>query len=185
MRKVAVFLLSALLPVMASAANVTVSWNNPATNTDGSSIPASGDGSLISTRVEYGICNGPMTSLTVQQPATSVEVTGLAVGTWCFRAYAKNTYGQESGPSNIAQKVIQPTTPNPPTIVTVETVAYELNENGREVKLGRNVGSIPLGTVCSGFPLVEKGGKKYYELPLDVVTLDRMPKSAVVVGSCA
>jgi PKD repeat protein len=73
--------------------------------------------------------------------------------------------------------------PNPPTIVTVTTVAYELNKRGG---VGSAVGYVALNTPCLGTaPLISKSGKTYYEVSLADVELSKMPKSVIVVGVCA
>ena len=269
-------LVALLVSATALAGTATVSWNHPTTNTDGSPIATSGDGALVATRIRYGLCSGGVfsgstDSVNVAFPINSVLIDELAPGLWCFEAYARNGFGNESGASNLASKtvpaanvapvitnpgnqstyagagvnlqlvatdangdaltfsatglptgivlsaasglitgspttagsysvtvtvtdavgatdsasftwsVLTPPTPNPPTIVTVETVAYEWNgKNANKV-----VGTIALGVPCIGEPLrVDRAGS-WYELPLDKVTLTRMPKSAIVVGRCA
>lgn len=105
---------------VALAAGLNFSWTNAVTNTDGSAIPATGPGSLTETRVEYGPCNASRTDLlsvtgTVSAPGTSAVVSTLPPGEWCARARHVNTYGKVSDPSNVAYRVIDAPTPNPPT----------------------------------------------------------------------
>lgn len=176
----------------AHAADATVSWTMPATNTDGSAIPASGAGSIASTRVEYGSCSGTAFGtkageVTVPAPATSTTITGFAAGsTACFRAYVKNTYGTESAPSGVVSKTFPTPTPNPPTIVTIATTAYDVQIGGPDgVKLGRNVGTVPLGTACGEEVVVYTRKGLFYEVPRDAVSLSRQPRSSVVVAKCA
>lgn len=113
--------LSLLLGAVAAyAATVNVSWTNATKNTDDSSIPSSGPGSIASTRVEIGTCNGTafgtkVGEFTVQGAATTATSPNLQPGTWCARAFHTNTYGSESGPSNVAVKVIAAPTPQPPS----------------------------------------------------------------------
>lgn len=133
---------------VAQATDVTVTWTNPTTNTDGSSIPATGPGSLTGTRVEHGTCVGAAFGtangeVTAAAGATSVVITGLAPATHCVRAFARNTYGTESAASNVFVKAISPPVPNPPTIVTVATVARLYLKD-----LSFRVGSIALGEAC-------------------------------------
>lgn len=175
----------------AQAYNATVSWTNPTTNTDGSAIPASGAGSLTSTRVEHGSCVGSAFGtkngeVVVNQPATSTTITGFAPGyVACFRAYAKNTFGNESGPSIVGTKTMPTPTPNPPVLGATITVAYEiLPDRWDGVKLGRNIGTVEKGAPCMGDPIQTNKGE-YYEVALDNVKLRKMPKSAIVVTKCA
>lgn len=185
-------ILSALLALFtvalpAMAADVSVSWTQPVTNTDGSAIPASGAGAIASNRVEWGSCSGAAFGVkagekTVTPAATSTTVTGLAPGTHCFRAYATNTYGAESAASNVASKVISPPTPNPP-VITVATVVYELTNKGG---IGKYVGSVPLGTSCVGD--VRKtwaDGTTWYEVPRSSVTLTKPTRAKVLVAKCS
>jgi hypothetical protein len=104
-----IFLFLSLITLSAYAGTAIVSWTPPTTNTDGSAIPATGPGSLSSIRVEWGTCSGTLFGTKIGEVSTSpsftsVEVTGLAAGLHCFRAFAKNTYGQESAASNVASK---------------------------------------------------------------------------------
>lgn len=105
---------------LAVAATFNVSWNNATQNTDSSPIPASGPGSIVSTRIEYGSCSGTafgtkQGEFTVTGQAETGTTPDLAPGTYCLRAFHRNTYGQESGPSNVAQKVVAAPTPRPPS----------------------------------------------------------------------
>lgn len=176
-----------LIATRAQAADASVSWTMPTQNTDNTPIPATGSGSIASSRVEWGSCIGTAFGTkageaTVPAPATSYVVADLAPATWCFRAYAKNTFGVESGPSVVVSKVIVPPTPKPP-VITVATLAYDLTSRG---SIGRLVGKVPLGTACVGDVVKTwKDGSTFYEVPRDSVTLTRQPRSAIVVAKCA
>lgn len=119
MRKL-LFLVMALMGAVALAATANMTWTNPTENVDATPIPLSGAGSIASTRIEYGTCNvdafgTKVGEVTVPGAATAGNVSGLAPGKWCFRAYTRNTYGSESGPSNVASKTYEAPTPKPPT----------------------------------------------------------------------
>lgn len=123
------------------AANVEVSWTQPTTNVDGSTIPTTGPGRLIGNRVEWGTCVDTAFGVAAGQqvfavPTVRYTVLSLLPGTHCFRAYASTTYG-ESAASTAAQKVIVPPLPNPPTIVTATTVAYKYRQINGELSLAR------------------------------------------------
>lgn len=169
------------------AGELNVTWTNPTQNTDGTAIPASGDGSLTGTRVEWGVCNGTTWGGTtgervVPAPGTTTKITNLAPGTWCVRGYARNTYGLESAPSGVASKVIVPPTPNPPVLtVEVGAIAYELKIIGNgEVRLGRSVGTVNTDTECGEVYV----GENFATVPLEFVSLDKTPKSSIVVAEC-
>jgi len=159
-------LLLGLLPTVASA--VVVSWTNPTTYTDGTSIPS---GVLTGTRVEWGTCAGSAFGTkageqTIPQPMVSVDLGAFAPGTHCFRTYAR-TATAESGPSMVAQKTVAAPIPNPPTLLTVSGLAYELNAN----KLGtRVVGNVELGTACIEPLRALSNGQKYYQVATSSVT---------------
>lgn len=179
MRKL--LLMLAVLPLPVLAADVTVSWTNPTTRVDGSPI---GAGELATTTLYYGLCGDTPAALDVPQPATSVDITGLAYGEYCFTATVTDVYGLESQLSAQVTKTLNPTNPpNPPTLLTVEQVAYEIKVKGNgDIMLGRAIGTVPLGTECSdAFQLGD-----YYQIPLDAVSVDK-PKlqSNLIVARCA
>jgi hypothetical protein len=150
-----------LLPFAALAANVTASWTHPTQFTDGTSLPLS---SIASTRVEYGSCSGTAFGtkageVVVPAPATSITINNFAPGTHCFRAFTRTVAaagGLESGPSGVATKVIAFPPPNPPTIVTIETVAYSLKYTKSGLRLAKG-GSIALGVPCGSAKVTIKG----------------------------
>lgn len=182
-----VFLGMGLWATRAPAADATLGWTLPTQNTDNSAIPATGAGSLVSTRIEWGTCSGTAFGTkageaVVPTPATTYVVTDLAPATWCFRLFAKNTYGIEGGPSNVVSKVAVPPTPKPP-VLTVTTLAYDLTFTG---SIGRLVGNVEPGTACVGDVIKTwKDGSTFYEVPLASVSLTREPRSTRVVAKCA
>lgn len=169
----------------AFAAEAQLTWVQPTQNVDGSSIPASGEGRLIGNRAEWGTCNGTAFGIKAGEqafatPTTAYTVTGLTPGTWCFRVYASSTYG-ESGPSNVAQKVITPPLPKPPTGLTVAdgTAFTVLKREDRFVLLP--VGTVPAGTACDTTQSVNG----MYVVPRDAVTWSGTVKPVVVVSACS
>lgn len=175
-----------VIAARAFATDVAVTWTQPAANTDGSAIPASGAGSIASNRIEWGTCNGAtfgtrVGDRVVSPVATAATVTGLGPGTWCFRAYATNTYGQESAASNAAQRVVNPPTPNPP-VVTQATIA-RLWRNGLKYEVGRVALNVPCGTL-------KLDGRRadWYTVPRETVTLNkygrRLPVGSTIVAKC-
>lgn len=189
---IVILLVLIALPRYVFAADLNVSWTHPAQNTDGTAIPASGAGALTETRIEYGLCNGTSWGTKtgesiVAYPATTVVIPGVGPGTWCVRGYSRNSFGVESVASNIATKVVPPPTPRPPTLVTVESVAYEikLRPVTQMASLGRRVGVIAYGVPCQEGALVETIRGEYYPVPQDKVMLYHEPKSSIVVARCA
>lgn len=170
MKRLALALL-ALFASSAFAGSAVVSWTNPTQNVDGSSIPASGAGSLVSTRVEVGTCSGTafgtrISEVVVPAPATSTTIDNLAPGPHCFRAFSRNTFGQESAASNVAAKTIPTPVPNPPTITTVAVVAglnraplYRINADGSRGSVV--LGFVPVGAECVGPVVYRYRGADY------------------------
>lgn len=172
-----------LLTSSAFAADVTVTWTPPTQNTDGSAIPATGAGSIDQTRVEYGTCSGPTSSVfgtkagevAVPAPATSVKITGFAPATRsCFRAYARNTYGVESVASLTVAKDIPAPTPNPPVLAVpviagmLQTPVYSVTAAGARSAF---VGFTDVGTQCSGPVLFSYRAQSFREVPKAAVKL--------------
>jgi hypothetical protein len=82
------------IEVKAGVSNaVTIKWTPPTTNTDGTPLD-----DLAEYRVSYGQASGNYSyALTTGSPAiTSLEIQGLASGTWYFAVKAVNSSGVES-----------------------------------------------------------------------------------------
>jgi hypothetical protein len=179
-------LLAVLMVVSAPlyAGTATVHWTNATQNTDGSSIPASGAGSLVSTRVEYGSCSGTAFGtkageVTANAPATSAVIT-LGPGTYCFRAFSRNTYGSESAASGVATKTIQAPTPSPPTLTTIDTAAYQVVPKTNQFAFVK-VGTVPLGAPC----VAGQSVNTYTVVPRWKVKWSGWNRPSVVVAKCA
>jgi len=178
----------AVVSGVASAATLSVSWTNPVLNVDGSTIPASGPGSLTGTRVEYGSCSGAAFGSAVGEvvaaaPAEATSFTGIGPGTYCVRAFARNTYfpalAPESAASNVYSKVVPAPVPAPPIVVTVETFAYEVQVKPSGVRVVQ-VGTVPLGVACGA-----EVASGYYEIDPAVATLRGSYKGGLLVARCA
>lgn len=131
-----------------------VTWTNPTTRTDGSALTAAQIGS---TEVEYGTCSGtafgtPTGAQSVTGAATTLTVTNLAAGTWCFRARTVDTGSNHSAWSAVVSKVVPVAPPSPPTLVTIATYAYEF----RPRLIGGfrlvRVADVPMGIPCAQIP---------------------------------
>jgi hypothetical protein len=188
--------LAALLPGMALAVPVTLTWQNPTTHTDGSAL------TVISTRIEYGSCGGTVTAPTFGTKAgewvqTGAEATSqspnLSPGTYCFRALARGavttacTTPCESVPSNVARKVVAPTAPNPPANLTAQedlTAWTVVTTDGAIVAL--EVGQVAPGTACNPDQYVKTSGRAetLYEVPLSAVTFLPGQNAIVTFSAC-
>jgi hypothetical protein len=113
MRKIALFLLSAVWATTACAATAALSWTGPTLNTDGSPV----------TTLTYNIYQGLTGALVKVQSgvttATATITAGLTPGTTqCFAVTAVEA-GQESAQSTTACAAIPLPTPGVPTQITV------------------------------------------------------------------
>lgn len=152
-------------PVFAQPAPKTVTWVNATKNTDGSSIPATGAGSLVRTTVEYGTCMSrnpdvfgtKQGEIFVAAPAQTLQLSLVVVQEYCLRAWHANTYAVApfvansagtSGYSNVAFTSVAPPSPQPPASLTVTNpTAYEMRTtNGKLVAYA--VGTVQLGSLC-------------------------------------
>ena len=155
------------LPLSALADTVSLSWSNPTTNTNGSAIPATGTGSIASNRIERGSCSGTAfgTSQANYTTLTAVETfttPDLAPGTYCFRVFAKNTYGNESLASNVVQKIIASPVPNPPNGVVINSAAMQMRKSSAGVWwIVKGVGTIPKDSPCYDADLLKKTDGTY------------------------
>lgn len=170
----------------ASAGDAVLTWTLATANTDGSAIPATGPTSLAATRVEWGTCSGSNFGTasgqqTVATPATTYTITGLAAGTWCFRAYSRTVAGLESAPTNAVSKTILQAPPNPPGNLTVaDLTVYQFIGTTDAIVLNP-VGTVPAGTACD--PSQSVNGR--YAVPRAVVSWYGSVRPRVVFAQCS
>jgi hypothetical protein len=141
-----------LIAGSAFAGQAVVTWTNPTARTDGSPLT-----NLAGTEVEFGTCSGTafgtvIGAQAVTGTATTLTITGLTAGTYCFRAQSVDANNLHSAWSAVASKVVPVAPPNPPTIVTISTIAFQL----RQVKPGVfalvRSGSVIKGESCDLLP---------------------------------
>lgn len=154
-----------LIAGSAFAGQAVVTWTNPTARTDGTALTAAQIGS---TEVEYGTCSGTAFGTVTGTQAvtgagTTLTITGITAGTYCFRARTHDTLNNLSAWSNIASKVVPMAPPNPPVLVTVSTYAYEFRPRTfggfklvrvADVQIGAPCAEIP-GLTDSGFGIAE------------------------------
>jgi Putative Ig domain len=87
----------------AATATVSLAWNAPIQNSDGTPITG-----LAGFHIYYGTVAGALSSTaTVSSPTTTTyTLSGLAHGTYYFSVVAYNTAGQDSNSSNMATTTI-------------------------------------------------------------------------------
>jgi hypothetical protein len=167
----------------AVAGSATATWMNPTSYVDGTVM---GIGDITQTRLEYGSCVGTSFGtksgeVVASGTATTATVSNLAAGTYCFRAYTK-AKGVESAPSNVASKVVPQTAPNPPTLMTVDTVAYSITVDYQNLAIVKNtaVGKVPLGVACSA----ANTDDGYHMVPRTAVAWAGANRPTYVVAKC-
>jgi hypothetical protein len=187
------------LTCSAADGTATLTWTAPTQYTDGRTIVATGAESLKGFKAYYGTAGTPLnrTADIPNKAATTYTITGLTAATWDFAMTAYLENGMESALSNTATKVVElPATtataavdvsvkPKPPVLSTTITVAYEMNgiKNDGTIRLGRDVGTVALGTPCIDYEFVTDRGT-YYGIDRENVELYRTPKSSMIVTKC-
>ncbi len=179
-----------LFAMGAPAATLNGSFTYPITFVDGSPLTLA---QIEKTRIEFGTCVGGAFGVkqgetTVFPPATAYTISGLIPGTYCIRGYTKATAaagGAESSPTGVVTVTIPYPAPNPPVLGVINITAYETKQNPTGIMLGRNVGTVPLGTPCYDTPLIEEWNATYYPVPVEAVTFTKPPKAGTtIVAAC-
>lgn len=179
-------LLLLLSSVAYAATPPTVTIVDPTTNTDGSAIPSSGPGALVSRRIEYGTCSGTafgtkQGEVVVAEPATTYVFSGLTTpGDYCFQGYALNTYGLESAVSNVVKKTVVAPTPGK---ATLSMNVFE-KQNGKVVLVGK----IALKVKCGADAKCQSpfSGAELFNVPRNRVTFTpHKDTGAQTLGVCA
>jgi hypothetical protein len=104
---------------VAQAAKIQVQWANPTTNSNGSPLT-----DLWWVNIEWGTCNGAafgvrQSNLVVMQnvkATTKAFIYPTGLTKVCIRAFAVNSAGNTSNPSNVAIKDLLPTPGKPVTL---------------------------------------------------------------------
>ena len=113
-----------LIALPAGAADVKVSWTNPTQYSDGTALALD---NIKDTRVQYGTCTTATTptfgTLTgekyVPGPEATMTFTGVAAGTYCFRAQTTDLQSRVSSWSVVVSKPIVEIKPKAPTSVVI------------------------------------------------------------------
>lgn len=189
---VAGLLLLALVGFIAtrvSAATVSGTITHATTYDDGTPLGVN----FKQSRVEVGTCT-LLGSFNVKEGealvAPSVTTWSATVarqfGDFCARARTETVSGLFSVYTGTVKVTKVEPNPNPPTF-TVGTVAYEYKQTGSGPMLGRNVGTVPLGTQCLSAPLVVTADGEYRQIPLDAVSVapNTKLKTSTLIALCA
>ena len=191
MRRIVALLIGLSVSASAMAATATLTWTHPTQNTDGSTIPATGNGSIAQTRVEWGTCSSTggfgtkESEVVVQYPTSTVTINNFVGGeTVCFRAFSKNTYSVESNASAVVAKTFDAPKPRPPVLSAAITVAYEITLDRKlNLRLARQVGTVEIGSPCMDTPMQTNRGI-YFPIDWQYVTFTKTPRASIVVTKC-
>jgi hypothetical protein len=161
-------------------------WTNPTQNTDNTPIPSTcptgvtSCGKLVSTRIEYGTCQGTAPNqtfgtkvgeITIANPtATQAQLSVTVPQVYCIRALSKNDFTVESAPSNVATRSFSAPTPKAPQLV-VDAIAFEVRTGADGKLLAQRIGVVHPGTLCASED----------QRVVDGVTYSRVDRSAVDV----
>jgi hypothetical protein len=163
------------LPHTVRAAETTLSWTPPITNTNGTPLT-----NLAGYRIYYGQGTLGQTIQVMNPAATSFVVNGLTPGTWSFEVTAY-TAQAESARSNRVQRTFleAPTVPNAPVVQAGALTVYTIVKRVDGFVL-LPVGTVPAGTQCD--PSQSVNGR--YAVPRAVVTWTGSTRPDVVVANC-
>lgn len=172
----------------AQSADATLTWTHPTQRVDNTPIAIT---EIRETQIDWAKCAAgnvfPTTvdgTRAVAAPATTTVVTGLAYGTWCFRARTADTGGLVSANSNTVWKqYLAP--PKPPVIVTVSGLVWEMRTHPVDGPyLARVIGTIEAGKPCLG--LAPQIGFDLFAVNPADANLDRKPNpNSIVVAQCS
>jgi hypothetical protein len=155
-------------------------WDRPTTYVDGTTL-ASTD--VASYEIEAALLGSTAWTKvgTVSAPIQAFTRIGIKANEiWQYRVTVVLVSGQRSTPSNVAAgpPTVEPA-PNPPTLKTVDTLAYEINKSTDALALNA-VGTVALGVSCK--PEYDANG--LHVVPRSSVKFATLTKPLVVVAKC-
>lgn len=120
MKRLLLYICLSLMCSVAEAAKITVTWQNPTQNTDGSALT-----NLSSIIIEWGTCNGTAFGTMKGSSLIATDVVGASMKAFiyptglakvCIRAQALAANGAFSDYSNVAIKDLLPSPGKPVTL---------------------------------------------------------------------
>lgn len=193
--------LALLVTFAAGAETKTVTWVNAIRNTDTTTIPATGTGSLVRTVVEYGTRNAQggfnvkQGEVFVAAPAQTLNLNLVVIQEYALRAFHCNTYATTfarnatgcSDFSNVHLTTVAPPRPAPPSGLATqgdETAWTIVTTEGAVVAL--EVGRVAPGTACDTSQHVQPFGRPetLYRVPESAVTFLPGQAALVTFASC-
>lgn len=181
---ISILILSILGLGQAFAESLELSWQHPTEREDGSALPLD---QVQGYEIDWGLCTGTQSTVMVGQVEShSVPLPDPGYGEWCASIRTVDTDGNRSatvGP--VIRKIIAP--PKPPTLFTVESVAYDVRIHPQQGLVAhRVVGWVPIGAECYTDPYGQPflGGDLYGVDPA-FVAFSKDPQSELIVARCA
>jgi len=168
----------------------TIQWAAPTQNTNGTALT-----DLQGFKIVYGTSasNLNLSQSVSGATAKSATIAALATGTWYFAVRAVNTSGVESANSAVVSRTISAATAAKTVNITISssssdiwvttsTSVYDVLMNNGVRVLGRQVGTVPLGTRCQTY---YKVGSDYYKVNETKIRVTTQPRSYQMVARCA
>jgi hypothetical protein len=155
-------------------------WDRPTTRVDGTALASTDVASYVIEMAPQGSSTWTQVG-TVNAPVQAWKRSGVKPGEiWQYRVTVVLTTGTKSAPSNVAAgpPTVEPA-PNPPTLKTVDTLAYEINKSTDALALNA-VGTVALGVSCK--PEYDANG--LHVVPRSLVKFATLTKPLVVVAKC-
>lgn len=169
--------------------DVLLTWEPPTEYSDRTPLPA---GAIGGYRVFRGASTSSMTRIAdLAGSAREYLFRDLPVGTHFFAVAAVGTDGLQGVEATPGSRVVTVPpaasasvtlrVPGAPTLTVKDPVAYDVRLDGLRFRVARQVGTVPVGTVChKDFEL--PGG--FYRVERADVQFSQTPGSAVIVARC-
>jgi len=169
-----------------------ISWTAPTQNTDGSTIPATGVGSLGGFRLYYSTNPATVetaTPINLTKDLRTYRIVGQPNAVYYYKMTAYNTENVSSaftGAVNNTINFVQVADTAPVTITAAATFSTTAPGVYNLVKKANGfilvyVGIVPLNTLCD----ITQTVNGYYAVPVSLVTWSGTVKPIVVVAQCS
>lgn len=178
-----------MILLLLSLTVMTLSWDRPFENVDGTPLPkcvdvAAGVDCLDSYTIYYGTASRTydQPTITVDETVQTYDVAPTTVGTYYFVLTASDREGNESAFSNeVSKEIVEESIPLPPIILVEDEVVFTVvKQPDRFVLLP--IGTVPAGTQCD--PNNSVNGYGVVPNTAVIWTSPTGPRPIVVVARC-